>query len=119
MRLLRLIVAVALAYTACGNAQNKEPKIEVLNNTMVKIIYYHDNGEIAQIGCFKNGKLEGEWVMFADSGKKIALGHYEKGKRNGEWFFWKVNGDALREVTYLDGKLINVVEWSNSKALAL
>ncbi len=119
MRILKLIVLVALAYTSCANAQKKEPKYEVLGNNVIKATYYHDNGCIAQKGYFKEGKLDGEWIMFAENGKKIAIGHYVEGKRNGAWFFWKINGEALREVTYANGQLINVIEWSNAKDISL
>ncbi|MDT0606341.1 toxin-antitoxin system YwqK family antitoxin [Croceitalea rosinachiae] len=100
------------------NAQKIEPKYEKVGE-IVKAIYFHDNGQIAQIGCIKNGKLQGEWVMFTESGKKIAIGHYDEGKRIGEWFFWKVDGEALREVTYSEGRLVNVIEWNNSKDITL
>ncbi len=117
MRLLKTIVVLVFLYTAFTHAQKKEPKFEVLSDTMVKAIYYHNNGEISQIGCFKNGKLQGEWIMFNENGKKIAIGEYKEGKRIGEWFYWKPNGEALREVTYFNGKLVNVIEWTNSRAL--
>lgn len=111
------MVGLVFLSMTVANAQKKEPKFEVLSDTMVKAIYYHSNGEISQIGCFKNGRLQGEWIMFDENGKKIALGEYKEGKRIGEWFYWNPNGEALREVTYSNGKLINVIEWKNSRAL--
>lgn len=115
MTLVKTIVILIFLGTAYAHAQPKEPKFEVLNDTMVKAIYYHHNGEISQIGCFKNGKLQGEWIMFDENGKKIAIGEYKEGKRTGEWFYWKPNGQVLREVTYCDGKLVNAVEWEKSR----
>jgi len=117
MRQIKMIIVLALVYTTCSNAQLKEPKFEVLSDAMIKAVYYHPNGQIAQIGCFKHGKLQGEWVMFDEVGKKITVGEYEEGKRTGEWFYWKPDGEALREVTYCNGKLVNVVEWTNSRAI--
>lgn len=117
MRLVKTIVVLVFLCTTYVDAQKKEPKFEVLNDAVVKAIYYHNNGEISQIGCFKNGKLQGEWIMFDENGKKIAIGEYKEGKRVGEWFYWKSDGEALREVTYSNGKLVNVIEWTNSKAL--
>lgn len=118
MKLVKTIAIFILAFTACANAQKKDPTIKKVGN-MLKVTFYHDNGEVAQIGCLKDGKLQGEWNMFSEDGKKIAVGYYKEGKRTGEWFFWKINGDALREVSYDEGKLINVVEWSNSKSISL
>lgn len=108
-------VAVVL-FSLSMKAQEPQPTFERVGE-MVKGIYYHDNGQIAQVGCFKNGKLQGAWVMFDKNGAKISLGHYNQGKRTGEWFFWKPDGEALREVSYYNGKLLSVVEWSKRPAL--
>ena len=104
---------IVLIGSIAMNAQKIEPKFEV-KGKLVKGTYYHDNGQIAQTGNFRNGKLVGKWTMYAENGKKIALGSYEDGKRTGEWFFWKANGEALREATYIEGRLVSVIEWSNS-----
>ncbi|MEL6305530.1 MAG: nicotinic acid mononucleotide adenyltransferase [Bacteroidota bacterium] len=98
--------------------QKPEPTFEVAGN-MVKAIYYHENGQIAQVGCFKAGKLQGEWVMFDENGTKISLGSYDKGIRTGEWFFWTTDGSKLREVSYADGKLVGVTEWKNTDKMVL
>ena len=108
-------LAVVL-FSISMTAQTPEPTFEVVGE-MVKGIYYHDNGQIAKIGCFKDGRLQGEWVMFDKNGIKISLGHYNQGKRTGEWFFWKPDGEAMRVVNYHDGKLLSVVEWSKRPAL--
>ncbi len=118
MKLVKTITILALALTTFVSAQKKDPKVEKVGN-MLKVTFYHENGEIAQVGCLKNGKLQGEWTMFSETGKKIALGYYEEGQRTGDWFFWKPNGEALREVTFYDGKPTNIIEWSASKALSL
>ncbi len=94
------------------SAQKIEPKIEKNGSTM-KATFYHDNGQIAQVGYFEDGRFEGDWVMYDQNGKKMAIGTFHEGKRTGEWFFWKRDGQALREVTYLDGRLVSVVEWGS------
>ena len=118
MKLVKTITILLLAFTGFVNAQKKEPMVEKVGN-MLKVTFYHENGEIAQIGCLKNRKLQGEWTMYSEDGKKIALGHYHEGKRTGEWFYWKTDGDALREVYYEEGRIINVIEWSNSAPISL
>ncbi len=111
---LKLLVFASVVLTTTLNAQRKEPEF-IRTGSMVKAIFYHENGAVAQIGCFNlSGKLQGDWVMFAEDGTKISLGSYDNGKRNGEWFYWSKNRDMLREVTYSHGKLISVVQWSTS-----
>lgn len=111
MKILTVVLAMTLSATT--NAQKIEPSYIKVGD-MIKGTYYHDNGKIAQIGCFKDGRLQGKWIMYADTGKKIGSGAFNKGKRTGQWFFWKHDGEALREVTYLNGRLLSVVEWKNS-----
>nr|WP_299337736.1 nicotinic acid mononucleotide adenyltransferase [Allomuricauda sp.] len=112
----KFLVGVALILSTGVSAQKIEPKFEQVGK-IVKGIFYHDNGQIAQVGCFKDGRLHGEWVMFAEDGTKISIGTYEEGKRTGEWFFWKSDGQMLREVTYENGHVNNIVEWAISREI--
>ena len=105
------ITTLALLFSFSLLGQQIEPKYE-RENDMVKATFYHDNGEIAQMGYFLNEKLHGEWVMFNSKGEKIAMGQYEMGKKTGKWFFWDENG--LREVEYENNRISNVVEWKNA-----
>ena len=110
----KLLVFATLALSFSLSAQKKKPEF-VKVGSMIKAVYYHENGSIAQMGCFNlKGKLQGEWVMFAQDGSKISIGSYENGKRNGNWFYWKPNGEMLREVSYTNGRLVSLVEWTNS-----
>ncbi len=111
-----LFTIMAIAITAVGFSQDIEPKFEKEGES-VKATYYHENGEIAQLGFFKEGKLHGEWKMYNEDGKKIVMGQYELGKRTGKWFFWEKDG--LKEVDYADNKIANVVKWRNSEAIVL
>ncbi len=90
---------------------SKSPRYE-REGDLTKVVYFHDNGEIAQTGYFKDKKLHGNWISYQDSGKKSAMGSYQMGMKNGQWFFWK--GNELIEVIYEDNKIINVLEWNNS-----
>ena len=104
----------------CGaitlQAQTQEPVYEKAGD-QVKATFYHDNGAIAQVGHFKDGKLHGDWVMYNAEGKKIALGQYVDGARNGKWFFWK--GESLKEVDYSDNRIISVVDWDNGTEIVV
>lgn len=111
-----LTVLAVMLFSISMVAQRPEPTFERVGD-MVKGIFYHDNGQIAQVGCFKDGKLQGEWVTFDKNGTKISLGHYNQGKRTGKWVFWRPDGEAMREVSYRDGKLLSVVEWSKRPVL--
>lgn len=83
---------------------------------LLRATYFHDNGEIAQIGHFLNGKLHGEWKMFDENGAKLAKGFYVNGQKTGKWFFWE--GDQLSEVDFVDSKIANVKKWNAKDPVA-
>ncbi len=95
---------------------NTDPTLEKVGK-MVKATYFHDNGEIAQTGFLKKGKLHGLWLMYDVNGKKIASGKYDLGKRTGKWFFWQ--GQSLKEVDFVDNKIVNVKNWNESEAVSV
>ncbi|NER13076.1 nicotinic acid mononucleotide adenyltransferase [Leptobacterium flavescens] len=112
-----LILIFAMLFTATLMAQNDKPLLEK-EGDMVKATYYHDNGEIAQIGFYKDGKVHGKWKAYNLSGKKIAMGQYENGKKIGKWFFWTEDG-TLNEVDYNDSRIVNVTKWKNSNPVVI
>lgn len=111
---------MSLLMLVCGalymQAQNVEPLFEK-EGDMVKATYFHDNGEIAQVGYLLKGKLHGEWIMYGPAGKKIAIGQYHEGVKTGKWFFW--NSDLLQEVDFSNNKIVNVVSWNSSEPVAI
>ena len=104
----------------CGalymQAQNVEPRFEA-EGDLVKATYFHDNGQVAQVGQLLKGKLHGEWIMYDAEGKKLAIGQYQHGIRTGKWFFWK--GDLLQEVDFSDNRIVSVVQWINGEPIAV
>ncbi|ASO05059.1 MORN repeat protein [Arenibacter algicola] len=106
----------ALIFSVVINAQDIKPVFEQ-DGEMLKATYYHDNGVVSQEGQFLNGKLHGEWKMFAEDGKKIAMGEYTEGKKTGKWFFW--DAKKLKEVDFVDSKIANVTEWNSMGQLAV
>lgn len=112
----RGILFLALVFSVSIYAQNQEPVFEK-EADLVKATYFHENGEIAQTGCFLNEKLHGEWEMFNEEGVKISTGEYLEGKKTGKWFFWK--GKELKEVDFVDSRIVSVTKWDNSKPMVL
>ena len=114
MRVLLSMLALSVSFMM--QAQDKSPKAEKAGD-QIKATYFHDNGEIAQVGYFLNGKLNGEWKMFDANGKKIAMGQYDQGMKTGKWFFWEEDG--LKEVDYQNNQIATVVKWNQGEAVVL
>lgn len=110
---MKYLTIILLLFSLTISAQKStEPQFEK-EGDLTKAVFFHDNGDIAQTGYFKDNKRHGNWVSYQPSGKKSAMGSYELGMKNGQWFFWK--GNDLIEVIYEDNKIINVLEWNNSE----
>ena len=113
IQIMRNLIFIALIASLSLSAQQKEAPKFTLEGRLTKAVFYHDNGEIAQIGYFKNKKRHGNWISYYRTGKKSATGLYRSGLKTGQWFFWKENN--LIEVIYKDNKIVNVLEWNNSE----
>jgi antitoxin component YwqK of YwqJK toxin-antitoxin module len=113
-KIVILLVILSVSFTYAQD--KKETKLDKKGD-LTLATYYHDNGEVQQTGTFNiNGKLQGEWTSFNTQGNKVALGTYDNGKKVGKWFFW--DGDSLKEVDYIDSKIVSVNQWGNKTKVA-
>ncbi|WP_179344359.1 toxin-antitoxin system YwqK family antitoxin [Winogradskyella ursingii] len=114
----KIVVILVMLCVGFTYAQDKQqPKLEKKGEITIAT-YFHDNGEIEQVGTFNaDGKLHGEWTSFDFEGKKVAVGNYEQGKKVGKWFFWTDN--SLKEVDYIDSKIVSVNSWDNKTKVAI
>ncbi|MEO8234291.1 MAG: membrane-binding protein [Flavobacterium sp.] len=105
----KYIMLTVLMLSGVIFAQPIEPKYEIEGN-LVKVTYYHDNGQIKQTGFYKDGKVQGKWVSFTEIGEKLSQGEYNQGVKTGKWFFW--NQNTLNEVDYSNNQIAEVKKWS-------
>lgn len=115
MKNLILSLAALVSFTAF--AQEAPKTIYEKQGALVKTTVFHDNGTVAQIGTFLNGKLDGKWVMFTPKGEKLAMGNYKLGTKTGKWFFWE--GTTMKEVDFIDNRMVAVTQWNNKGAVVL
>jgi len=108
-----LLFSIGFSYAQEITDSNKR-KTDKLN----EVVYYHDNGVIAQKGTFNSkGKLHGTWVSYDANGKKTMIGSYDNNKKVGKWLIW--NDDSLKEVEYSDSEIISISEWQDKVQLAV
>lgn len=112
----KLALIFAILFSIGVSAQENKPLMEKQGD-LTKATYFHDNGEIAQIGFYKNQKPHGEWIAFNSDGEKIAIGEYNLGVKTGKWFFW--NEKQLSEVDYSNGRVANVTQWNNAESIVI
>ena len=56
---------------------------------------------------YKDGKLDGKWILWHANGQIGLEKHYMDGKLDGKWTSWHANGQILSENHYKDGKCIS------------
>lgn len=108
--LLCLAIFIGGMVTAQENEERKELRQQ---GDLIEAIFYHENGQVAQKGSFKNGKLHGEWIAYDMEGNTTALGKYADGVKTGKWFFW--NDDRLSEVDFQDNAIASVIHRVSDK----
>ncbi|MFD1314940.1 hypothetical protein [Namhaeicola litoreus] len=100
-----LVLALCLLFIGIGYAQKVEPKYEKQDD-LVKVSYFFDNGDLKEVGYFKENKLHGQWIAFNEEGKKVTVANYEEGKKVGTWYV--VTNDSVKELVYDANKLVSV-----------
>jgi antitoxin component YwqK of YwqJK toxin-antitoxin module len=70
-----LMILSLLLFGFIAMAQDKNVSKEIVNNTVVST-YFYENGQVAQKGSFKDGKLHGSWVAYDENGKNIETPGY-------------------------------------------
>lgn len=93
-------------------AQSTEPVLEA-EGQLVKATYYHANGNVQQVGYFKEGKLDGKWTSYDTNGNVVAIAEYASGVKSGKWMYFS-NNATTAEVDYSNNKIMAVKNKSNT-----
>lgn len=115
-RLKTLLFSLVMLSGSILMAQENDIK-KVFNQKgdLIEATFYYENGQVAQEGFYKDGKLHGEWIAYDQSGNKKAIGRYSEGIKTGKWFFW--NGEELSEVDFQDSRIAAVSRWKIDEGL--
>lgn len=93
-------------------AQSNEPLLEE-ENKLVKATYFYDNGNIQQVGYFKDGKLDGKWTSYDANGNVSAIAEYTDGVKSGKWMYF-ANNVTTAEVDFSNNKIVAVKKLSQN-----
>lgn len=96
-----ILVLVIALFTTVAFAQKEKTLTLNKETNLIDAVYYHDNGEISQVGSFTlDGKLEGKWISYDNKGNKLVAAFYDNGKKVGKWIHW-IDGQK-KVVSYTD-----------------
>lgn len=76
------------------------------DGTRIHFITFHENGQVKEVGCFRNGRRDGVWKQYSDTGALLARAGFRNGERQGVWEFNDVADAPLGKLSYESGKLI-------------
>ena len=110
-----LFILFIFTFALSINAQNAKPVLEVQDG-LVKATYFYDNGNVQQVGFFKDGKLDGKWISYDESGKLKAVAQYTEGKKTGNWSYFK-NDICTNDVSY-DSNIVTEIKRYHQNSLA-
>ena len=113
---MKKIILIALMMVSGMIFAQGEPQLEAVGQ-LVKATYYYDNGNIQQVGYFKDGKLEGKWTSYTENGAIQAIAEYSNGDKTGKWQFFD-NAVAVKGVDYSKNQ-IAVIKDLNTKPIAV
>lgn len=72
---------------------------------------YHENGNLKEIKCFKNGKQTGEQVFFREDGIKAGITTFRNGIRHGPTFEFHQSGQVAFEGIVENGEFEGLSKW--------
>ncbi|WP_298121175.1 membrane-binding protein [Flavobacterium sp.] len=103
---MKKIILIALMLVSVVTFAKGEPQLEVVGQS-VKATYYYDNGNVQQVGFFKDGKLDGKWTSYAENGTIQTIAEYTNGVKSGVWKYFD-NSIATKEVSYSNNTIVSV-----------
>ena len=73
---------------------------------LVRKLEYYDNEKILSSADWKDGKLDGKWILYHDNGQIHNEGNYKDGLKDGKWTDYWENGQISSVRNFKDGKLV-------------
>ncbi|HRF82617.1 MAG TPA: hypothetical protein PL070_21325 [Flavobacteriales bacterium] len=125
MRLLLTLATALLLGTTHGQAllgQEHWPDgtlkaTRYSDGTRIHFITFHENGQVKEVGCFRNGRRDGVWKQYSDTGVMMARASFRHGERQGTWEFRHAEDTPMGHLTYASGRLTQGQQYGSSGEL--
>ena len=108
----KYLLIVVIMISGFAFSQDNSPVLEA-EGQLVKATYYYDNGNVQQVGYFKDGKLDGKWTSYEVNGNVKAIAEYTNGEKSGKWIF--TDAIITKEVAFSNNQILAI----NSKTNAI
>jgi antitoxin component YwqK of YwqJK toxin-antitoxin module len=112
----KYLLVVVMMVSGFVFSQDNTPVLEA-EGQLVKATYYYENGNVQQVGYFKDGKLDGKWTSYDTKGNVSAIAEYSNGAKTGKWMYFS-NTVCTSEVNFSDNQIV-AVKNMNRNAIAV
>jgi antitoxin component YwqK of YwqJK toxin-antitoxin module len=102
----KFLLIVAVMVSGLVFSQESAPVLEA-EGQLVKATYFYENGNVQQVGYFKDGKLDGKWTSYEANGNVKAIAEYSNGTKTGKWMYFS-NSVCTNEVDYSDNRIVAI-----------
>lgn len=106
MRALLIALVAVFGFSAAfangPESVEKNKKVEQLSSNLFKVTYFHDNGEVREIGFYKDSQMYGQWNTFSEEGQLLTEGYFMDNKKVGTWKFYDMDGQQIGAVQFVD-----------------
>ena len=83
------------------------------SDLFTKLPYEQFLGPFISQATFKDGQLDGWWIIYDNQMRKISQWTFTAGKRHGASIWWYTNGRKMREAQFRDGEMDGYyMEWA-------
>lgn len=89
-------------------AESSTYEVDSEGNITGKILSYHANGNLQEMGYLLKGEKHGEWYQYDDEGLKTSEGNFFNGEKHGVWIVWDNNGTQRVSMEYDKGKRVGI-----------
>jgi len=96
--LIALITVAQTNYVKDGLTYSKDGKL--MNGRCVQIT---DGDLTEKVYFYKDGLLNGEFLMYASNGNLLERGNYLNGEKHGKWTSWTEEGIKTGEINFEEG----------------
>lgn len=122
MKTLAITGLIALSAVVFSHAQNlpatefhADGKVkcsyEKVDAQTVRMVRFHENGQLAEQGQYRNGRPDGRWQTWEADGTKTSEINYQNGVRHGEFRVYDRSNGSVTEIVYAAGKLTSANKW--------
>ena len=108
----------ARRYDVDGRERPDPARTGALAGGRIHFITYHENGQVKEVGCFRNGRRDGIWKQYSDTGALLTRAGFRNGERQGVWEFRDAQDLPMGQLSYSSGRLTHGTRYDAVGALA-